>query len=450
MSMKSRGAFALALLLAAAGNLHALDLAPFKYRTSVSVEQGAAPYARLSLTPDVYDAARLDLGDIRLVGADGDQIPYILARPKDQTRKLRYQPKLINRSTNSRGAAMVTLDFGRLTVKNSIEVQTRGSNFRRAVKVEGSNDNIEFFTVVERAYVFAVNRNRRFEQIDLPANDYRYLRITVEPMTTQENEVAIRQVRAFKLEKTDAERHSVQMTLTRHREDPNNRLSIYEYDLRYRHLPVNEIHLRVADESFYRYVTVEGRDATTRKVKIPSEDNRPRYKQVEVRWQRIVSDAIYRYAAPDGQQRERLMLRLPTERAHRYLRIAIKNYDDIPLVVSSASAKMIPHQIVFPIKQETDAKFYVGASSLAPPVYDLRHRLGRPMQVEARKATIADIAHNPLFAQAPAERLPWSERHKVLLLIILAAAAIVLGGFILQSFKSIKSEQAQNGTSEPK
>ncbi|MHC4156534.1 MAG: DUF3999 family protein [Planctomycetota bacterium] len=329
-------------------------------------------------------------------------------------------------------------------------MQTGGSNFRRAVRVEGSNDNVEFFTVVQRAYVFAVNRNRRFEQIDLPANDYRYLRIIVEPMTTEENAVAIRQVRAFKLEKRDAERRSVQMTLTRHREDPNNRLSIYEYDLKYRHLPVNEIHLRVADESFYRYVTVEGRDATTKKVKIPSEDNRPRYKEVEVRWRRMVSDAMYRYAAPDGQQRERLMLRLPTERAHRYLRIVIKNYDDKPLLVSSASVKMIPHQIVFPIKQETDAKFYVGASSLAPPVYDLRHRLGRPLQVEARKAAIANIADNPLFVQAPAKQLPWSERHKVLLLIILAVAALVLGGFILQSFKSIKTEQARNDTSEPK
>ena len=448
--MKSKCAFIFALLLAAAGNLQALDPAPFEYRASVSVEQGAAPYGRLSLTPEVYDAARLDLGDIRLVGADGNQIPYILARPEDQTRKLRYQPKLINRSTNRRGAAMVTLDFGRLTVKNSIEVQTRGSNFRRAVRVEGSNDNMEFFTVVQRAYVFAVNRNRRFEQIDLPANDYRYLRITVEPMTTEENAVAIRQVRAFKLEKTDAEQRSVQMTLTRHRDDPNDHLSIYEYDLKYRRLPVNEIHLQVADESFYRYVTVEGRDATTMKVKIDSEDNRPRYKEVEIRWQRIVSDAIYRYAAPDGGQREKLMLRLPTERAYRYLRIAIKNYDDKPLLIEAASAKMIPHQIVFPIKQKTDATFYVGASSLAPPVYDLRHRLSRPLRVEARKASIANIADNPLFVQAPAKQLPWSERHKVLLLIILAAAALVLGGFILKSLQSIKSEQTQNDTSEPK
>lgn len=447
--MKSKCASIFALLLAVAGNLWALDPAQFKYKAQVSVEQGAALYGRLSLTPELYDAARLDLGDIRLVASDGDQIAYILARPEDEARKLRYQPAVINRSTNSRGAAMVTLDFGRLTVKNSIEVRTPGNNFRRAVRVEGSNDNMEFFTVIDRAYVFAVDRGARFEQIDLPKNDYRYLRITVEPMTTEEEQAAIREVGAFKLEKRDAERRSVQMTLMHHREDQNNCLSIYEYDLMYRHLPLNEIHLQVADESFYRYVTIEGRDSTTEKVKIDSEDNRPRYRDIEVRWQRITSDALYRYTAPHGGQREKLVLRLPAERAYRYLRIEVKNYDDKPLLVGSAWANMIPHQIVFPIRQQTGATFYVGASSLGPPVYDLRHRLSRPLQIEARKAEITNITANPLFTLTPAKQLPWSERHKAILLIILAAVVLVLGGFILQSLRSIKSEQSQNGTSEP-
>jgi hypothetical protein len=449
MIMKSKRTFIFALLLAVGGNLLALDVTPFKYKAQVSVEKGPAPYGRLSLTPEVYDAARVDLGDIRLVGSGADQIPYILARAEDKTTEIKYQPATINRSTNSRGAAAATLDFGRLTVKNSIEVQTRGSNFRRAVKVEGSNDNIEFFTVVDRAYVFAVGSNTRFERIDLPGNDYRYLRIMVEPMTTEENAVVIREVRAFKLEKRDAERLSVQMTLLRHDEDANNRSSIYIYDLKYRHLPVNEIQLQAADDSFYRYVTIDGRDAAMRKVKIDSEDNRPRYKEVEVRWERIVSDAIYRYAARDGRQREKLVLRVPSQRTFRYLRITVSNYDDKPVLIDSASAKMIPHQIVFPIRQETDATFYVGASSVGPPTYDLRHRLSRPLHVEARKAQITDITDNPLFTLTAAKQLPWSERHKVILLIILVAVVLVLGGFILQSLRSISGEQRQSDTSEP-
>ena len=65
---------------------------------------------------------------------------------------------------------LITLDFEKQAVKNSIEVITEGSNFRRAVKVEGSNDNIEFFTLVEQAFVFAIGDkyNSRFSKIDLP------------------------------------------------------------------------------------------------------------------------------------------------------------------------------------------------------------------------------------------------------------------------------------------
>ncbi|UCE99906.1 MAG: DUF3999 family protein, partial [Planctomycetota bacterium] len=167
------------LLTGIVNSVFAIELTEWKYKAEVTIEDGAGECCKLTLTPDVHDAARPDLGDIRLINTSGEQVPYVLAKPKDSTESQKYKPDVINRSTNANRAAMVTLDFGKKTVKNSIEVITEGNNFRRAVKVEGSNNNIEFFKLVEQAYVFAVTYNRRFEQVDLPKNDYRYLRITV-------------------------------------------------------------------------------------------------------------------------------------------------------------------------------------------------------------------------------------------------------------------------------
>jgi hypothetical protein len=328
-------------------------------------------------------------------------------------------------------------------MKNSIEVQTGGSNFRRAVKVEGSNNNIQFFAMVQRAYVFAVGPGRRFEQIDLPANDYRYLRITVEPMDTEEQTVTIRQVKALRLEKTYAQRQFRKMTLLEHREDRKNRSSIYIYDLTYCRLPIIELKLGVAGDSFYRYVTVEGRNAPMRRVRIHSEDNRARFKEVEVKWERILTDTIYRYTTSDGQERERLVLRVPSERAQRYLKITINNYDDEPVAVTSARAGMIAHQIVFAARDNRTATLYMGSPSERRPSYDLRYRLTRPLQVEARTAKLSDLADNPLFGQAEVKQVPWSEEHKVLLLIIMGVAVLVLGRFIMKSLKSIQKEQTQ-------
>ena len=438
------GRAALMLLAGMANNALALDLAQWQYRAEVTIEQGAGEYCRLMLTPDVYNVARRDLGDIRLIDADGEQIPYVLTELKDIAR-MQYEPAVINRSTNADRASMVTLDFGQKTAKNSIEVITRGSNFRRAVKIEGSNDNVEFFTLVEQAYVFAVSSDRRFEQVDLPANDYRYLRISVSPMEAEQDSPSIGAVEASRIEQDRAERRAVEMMLAEHREDPNTHSSIYVYDLTNRWLPVAEIELDIADDSFYRYVTIDGRDAATRKVRIGSEDNRERFGEVEVSWERIAGDAVYRYTAADGQKRERLVLRIPwSRRVHRYLKVEIKNYDDRPVTLRSASANMTPHGIVFESKANLAPLLYVGSELATAPRYDLQQRLSDPLQVSARAASLAGIAANPLFKQAEEKPLAWTEAHKGLLLTILAGVVLVLGGFILRSFKSIQGQQARD------
>ncbi|MHC4285972.1 MAG: hypothetical protein ACYSWZ_23815 [Planctomycetota bacterium] len=208
---KSKMLVIVVVLVGMVSNVLALDLVKWKYQAQVTIEEGSGRYCRLALTPDIYDAARDDLADIRLLDARGQQVPYLLSTPRDITDRLKYSPTLINRSTNEDGAAMVTLDFGRQIMKNRIEVDSGGNNFRRPVKVEGSNDNVQFFTVVDTAFVFAVDYQTRFEKIDLPGNDYRYLRITVEPMATEEKSPVIDTVRAFKHESKLAKRQPVKM-----------------------------------------------------------------------------------------------------------------------------------------------------------------------------------------------------------------------------------------------
>jgi hypothetical protein len=442
---KWRVAAVVFLLAVIASDVFAVDLAQWEYKAQVTIEDTRTGYCKLMLTPDIYNAAKSDLGDIRLIGPSGEQVPYILTRPKDITEKVKYRPLLINRSTNETGAALVTLDLRKKVMKNSVDVETAGNSFRRAVKVEGSNDNVKFFTLVAQAYVFAIGdeENSRFSKVDLPVNDYRYLRITVEPMAGEEKSPIIKQAGAFKIEKSLAQRQLTRMSQAEHTEDEKNTTSIYTYDLSYRNLPITEVELDVADNSFYRYVTLHGRDQAVRKVKLDSEDNRQRFREVEVGWQRIVSDTIYRYTDADGKKRENLLLRTQGNRhAYRYLKITVKNYDDNPIVINSVSAKMLPHRIVFPVEADHAAPtLYVGAESASRPRYDLARTLKHPLSVEAAVGNLSSIVDNPLFGQTKAEKLAWTEKHKILLLVVLVMLVLVMGAFILTSFKSIRGEQ---------
>ena len=434
------------LLAVLIGDIRAVELTKWKYRSRIIFERDTQEYVRLSLNTDIYDAAKIDLADIRIIDENENQVPFIITQPQDKTSRLKYNPKVINRSYNSLGHSLITLDFAKKVMKNSIEVVTQGNNFRRPVLVEGSNDNIEFFTLVKRAYVFAVSHetNARFSRIDLPSNDYRYLRITVKPMTDEEKNVVINEVGTFKYRKKLAERKSIRMLSINHFEDANNNSSVYEYDLGFRNLPVTEIQLDVPNDFFYRYVTIEGRNQTSRKVEIHSEDNRQRFREVPVKFGTITSGSIYRYTTDSGDKKQSLTLSMPNNtKSYRYLKITVKNYDDMPIAVKSASAKMIPHQLVFEPADSNQATLYVGSELAAKPRYDLSHRLTKPLQVDAAIAALAALTENPLFGKTETKPLAWTERHKVLLIIIMITTVAVLGIFILKSFNSIQNQQQE-------
>jgi len=418
-----------------------IDTAKWQYAAAVTIEGAPGEYCTLTVTPEIYNAARTNLADIRLIGQDGNQIPYVPTRDQDQIGTEKYNPAILNRSTDANGNALVTLDFGGQTVKNSIEVDTAGDNFRRAVKVEGSNDNAEFFTIVEKAYIFAVSdkNHHRFSAIDLPNNDYRYIRITVSPMTAEETKPVINEVRAFKIERKSAQKQDLEMPQIEHTEDVNYRTSNYVYDLKFCRLPVVEIALSTDDASFYRCVTIQGRDAIRQKVQIVSEDNRQRFNEIEVPWNNITTDAIYRYTDAAGKKYERLILPMNRRDAYRYIRIIINNYDDQPITILSASAKIIPHKIIFPTVTDKQIKLYVGNESASQPQYDLTRRLLNLAQIKATQATVASLILNPLSQKTGATQ-PWTEKHKFLLLAALVVVVVALGIFMLGSVRSIQRQ----------
>ncbi len=435
------------LFVAITSNALAIDLTKWKYCSEIIFDDQKGGYTEVDITPEVYDAAKLDLSDIRIIDSDNQQVPYLLAKPKDITKKQKYTPNVINRSTDNKNSSLATLDFGRQIIKNSIEVETGGSNFRRAVKVEGSNDNITFFTLIEQAFVFAIDNKEksRFNNIDLPTNDYRYLRITVEPMAAEQESPVIKEVRVFKCEKKLAERAPVEMLYVNHTEEEKKNLSIYEYDLTFRNLPISDIQLSIADESFYRHITVEGRNASTRKVKIDSEDNRERFREVEESWKSITSDTIYRYTSAEGKQHEKTALSIPSgKQVYRYLKITVTNYDDRPLKLETVSAKMVTHLIVLDAGGNLEARLYVGSESARRPKYDITYKWHNLSEVQETLATLGPITENPLYGKVEQKPQPWTEKHKILLLIIMAVVVLALGGFILKSFKSIQSNQTSN------
>ncbi len=382
--------------------------------------QGAGRVA-VVLDRDVYDAAREDLGDLRVVAADNRSVPYVLDRGSAAT--TRVTPRLIDRGFRRGRSEVVTLDFGDLTWKREIGLPLSGDNFRRRVVVEGSDDSVLWTTLTDGAYVFAVPGppSARYETVAIPDNEQRYLRVTVLHGEGDPERIDVQDPWA----ETTARREGPQATLHPRRtrtEDPRTHETLLTLDLGARSQPFRGIALDVADPRFMRGVAVEARREPPRPRL--GQEPRPAY------WTSLGDAGIYRYADHD---RRRESLRLDVGGRERTLRLRIRNGDDAPLRIDGVAVLAPVERVLFEASPGESYRLTYGAEALGPPAFDLARTIGdiEEWSASARLATLG-----PQRRTTDTRRPAWTEAHPALIWAGLLCAVLVLGGLTWRALAS--------------
>ena len=156
------------------------------------IEVAAPGRVFVRLDRDVYEAARADLGDLRVSDERGRDVPYVIDRAEPLGLP-EARPAIRNRGWSADGAATAVLDFGRRLGKRRLQLRLSGDNFRRRVAVEGGDDGAAWVTLVDEAWVFAVPgpEPARYETVDLPENDFPLLRVVAHPAPDEKGRPAI-------------------------------------------------------------------------------------------------------------------------------------------------------------------------------------------------------------------------------------------------------------------
>jgi len=382
------------------------------------IELEAQSRVAVWLDRHLYEAARLDLGDLRVVDRRGRETPYILYRPQPAP-ELLWQPAIVNRSYAPRESARATLDMGAPARKDALELRLSGDNFRRRVAVEASDDGEEWRLLVDDAWVFAVpDPPRRYEAVRFPENDQRYLRVTVfhapeDPQRIRIQAARVRQSAPAVPETVlrprasifqDAERSETQAVL----------------DLGARYQPFSGVLLEAADSRFFRKVIVEARREPMPGLRSPGEG---------LRWARLAEGSIHR--SPEAGEQ----LRIDVRGRARVIRLRILNGDDAPLSISGAHVAAPREGLVFEAAPGESYRLRYGEAGLGPPAYDLARSIGdTDAWVEAAvEARLGD----PVQVAAGAPRpVPWSERHPGWLLAGLIAAVAGLGALTWRALRA--------------
>lgn len=417
--VEGRARVGLALGAAALG----LAAAPLDVpRVERRIDVPRAGRVTVALDRDVYEHARPDLGDLRVMDEEDRPVPYLLERVGEEV-PVSKTPVILNRGFVRGQSATVTLDFEGPVLKRELVLSLSGDNFRRRVVVEGKGRSDEAWTTLtDTAYVFAVPASsaagggdtiaRRYETVTLPENNQQFLRVTVMKGEDETGELEIRGVTAG----TAAWRRPREVPLvprTVKTEDTQRHETLLTLDLGARHQPFRSVSLEAADPRFFRGVTVEARPDPP--------PGAPAGGPVPP-WIMLGECAIYRYEV-SGRTVESLRLELPGRQ--RTLRLRIHNRDDAPLGLGAVTVGVPVERLAFEAAPQRRYRLRYGAPALTAPAFDLPRTVGDAALWTA--AAEEGRLHPPVPLAAPSERVPWTDRHPALLWAGLVITVAVLG-----------------------
>ncbi len=406
-----------------------LDLAKWSHLAPIEVPGHPVDgVISVALTPQLFDQALPGREDLRVVADGKEEIGYVIKETQAGSRIEPLEVQLYNRTYLPGRQSSVTVDFGTKVKKNQIEVQTGGTNFRRRVTIEGSDDGEKWQVVKGTAFLFRIpGENEQTTVYDrslipIPTNDQRYLRLIVFNGDGDDEQVTIEEVKAYR--KTVIPPSTTAAPIASTESKHKKRTTEILLDLGHRNMPLYEIAFGFSDGNFLRRVTLFGRNSKSRVVRYPVEDSPAHEKTVKVPWSRIKEETLFRFSNSDDREESLTINLMPTQ--YRYLKAVIRNGDDSPLNFTGAAVTRLVKQLEFQPKRNSGYAVYVGNPKASRPTYDLSHYVERLRKEGVVQASLGNFVDNP--AHKPVERqVPWSERYSWLIWIALVAMLVVLG-----------------------
>lgn len=144
------------------------------------------PWYSLTLPNDLFEKMRPDLIDMRIVGITGNkdtiEAPYLIQSTKEEKVEKELGFRLINSSHNEKGY-FFTFEMPVESEINQIALDIAQTNFDWRLKLEGSQNQQEWFTLAENYRILAIQNahtNYHFTNILFSDAKYRYFRICID------------------------------------------------------------------------------------------------------------------------------------------------------------------------------------------------------------------------------------------------------------------------------
>jgi hypothetical protein len=409
-----KGGAALGLLLLVALPARALDLAPYRLAAPIEGVSAAGLHA-FEADADLLRASRAapgSLGDLRVVGPGGAEVPWALRLPPDPAERRQIPGVVVDSVVLPDGAVRALVDLGKVPPRRAaLDLVVEGDEFLREVRLEISSDGKAYGILSEGQRVWAIRDlpGSRHTSVRHPVSEARWVRVTLLPGAGTPPRITA--ASAAVDEAAAAPLRALPVAVPAPRRSPDGKETLLDLDLGAEGLPVEAIELDGASEAYERQVRV-----------LASADG--------AHWEAAGGGAIWRSpvaaSRPDAAASGAASgARVPCSTGgRRWVRIAIVDGDSPPISVRDVRVRWRPREVVFRADGPGPYRLLVGAGVPAPS-YDLAPLLARTGEA-SQPARAGRATANPSYRE-PVKEVPWTERNSAVLSAVLAAVLAALG-----------------------
>lgn len=368
----------------------------------------------IKLPEQLYAAENNGFQDLRIFGVNGKdttEVPYLLKQRVDQFISKEVDFKIINKSSDL-GLYYFTFQANAATTINQINLSFKQSNFDWQATLEGSNDNLKWFSILKDYRILSIKNNDtdyQFTKLSFPDSKYQYFRMVLKSPVQPE----LLEAKIFKTDTINGTYQDVKYKAYNLYNDAKAKETVITVDLT-RLMPVSNLKIDVNNDfDFYRSFKIE---YATDSVKTE--------KGMQYYYAELYNGTL--------SSLEPSTFNFPNTIASR-LKITIQNNDNRPLSISGLELKGNIFELVARFDNPTlNYALYYGNNTVAAPNYELEKFESKIPSVIAA-LTIGKEQQNPAYAEKIEKPL---FENKAWLWVLMAVIIALLGWF---SFKMLRN-----------
>lgn len=407
----------------------------WEFSKAIRILDGSKKVVAVPLDAQVYNSAKEDLSDLRVLGPKKEECPYATVVRNEVKKEQELASNIVSKEITQTESVIVAELKEPLRPFNGLKVIPESNNFARKITVEGSNDKINWQTIRKGMIIYSFAFQMTYKSLEkytnevyegygfgryseenlafhFPESAFKFVRVTV-PHGQDKEPVELKDLRIFEMVKMDAEEVSYGSSLIKIQPDTASKSVENIFDFKYKNLPLSRIDIETDQSNFFRKVEVEGsNDLET--------------------WRSLAGGVIFSISVDDQTERG-TTINIAGAKC-RYLKLKIFNGDNKAIRITSVKGYGLKEYLVIMPEEAAGYELLYGNPAAEAASYDLNAVIRGKAIDSFGKGALGDEVRNDKYEPYKEER-PWTEDKPYILWI---AMCVIVFGLIFLGFQVVR------------